>query len=148
MGQSLAQHYIHLTFGTKGRRPFIDPVHQPRLNAYMSDAFSQLDCPTIIVNSVEDHIHILFRQSKNRALADIVEEVKKKSSRWFKTIATDEFYWQIGYGSFSVSSSKLETVRLYIARQKEHHAQYCYRSEMEDFFQRYGMEYDERYYWD
>ncbi len=147
MGQSLAQHYIHLTFGTKGRRSLIEPKHQPRLNAYISDAFSQLDSPTIIVNSVEDHIHILFRQSKNRAMADIVEEVKKKSSRWFKTITTDEFYWQIGYGSFSVSSSKLETVRQYIAQQQEHHAKHCYRTEMEHFFQYYGMEYDERYYW-
>lgn len=150
MGQSLAQTYIHLTFGTKGRQPFIQPQYQSQLHAYIADTLQSFESPAILVNSVEDHIHILFRQSKNFALADIVEDVKKRSSRWYKTLhgSEGEFRWQIGYGAFSVSSSKLETVRHYIATQKEHHAIKCYRSEMEQFFAQYGGEYDERYYWD
>jgi REP element-mobilizing transposase RayT len=34
---------------------------------------------------MSDHVHALFRLSKNLALAKIVEEVKTSSSKWVKT---------------------------------------------------------------
>ena len=151
MGQSLSQMYIHLVFGTKGRNLYITPAIEKRVHAYLAGTLQQYQSPALIINSVPDHVHILFRLSKNYALAKIVEEVKKESSKWIKTIegGTKLFKWQIGYGAFSVSSSKVEVVKRYIENQKEHHGYQTYQEEIEQFATEYDIiEYDPRYFWD
>jgi len=151
MGQSLSQMYIHLTFGTKSRYPFIKEVIEDRVHAYLAGTLKNFESPAIIINSMPDHVHILFRLSKNYALAKVVEEVKKESSKWMKTIDGGDHYfkWQIGYGAFSVSSSKLETVKKYIKNQKKHHHQITFQEEIEEFVKQYDIiEYDPVYFWD
>ena len=150
MSQSLSQLYIHLVFGTKNRVPFIIPEWSEQLNAYMAGILKNLESPAIHINSVADHVHILFRLSKNHALAKVVEEVKKNSSKWVKQIeySNKKFSWQNGYGAFSVSSSKLETVKNYIVKQEEHHKKKSYQKEVEEFLKRYNIiEYVPTYFW-
>ncbi|KAF0236808.1 MAG: hypothetical protein FD181_2414 [Prolixibacteraceae bacterium] len=151
MGQSLSQMYIHLVFGTKGRNNYLTPAIEKRVHAYLAGTLQQYESPALIINSVPDHVHILFRLSKNYALAKIVEEVKKESSKWIKTIegGTKLFKWQIGYGAFSVSSSKVEVVKRYIENQKEHHGYQTFQEEIEQFATEYVIiEYDPKYFWD
>ena len=50
------------------------------LHRYTASILKEWDSPAILINSVEDHIHILFSLSKNHAMSKIVEEVKKGSS--------------------------------------------------------------------
>jgi putative transposase len=150
MGQSLSQMYIHLVFGTKGRKLYLNSEIEKRVHAYLAGTLQQYDSPALIINSMPDHVHILFRLSKNYALAKIVEEVKKESSKWIKTIegGTKLFKWQIGYGAFSVSSSKVEVVKRYIKNQKQHHGIQTFREEIEEFAQQYDIiEYDAQYFW-
>jgi REP element-mobilizing transposase RayT len=129
MGQSLSQRYVHLTFGTKDRFPFIKHSWKGQLHGYIQGVMKNMESPAIKINSVEDHIHILFHLSKNYALSKVIELVKKDSSKWVKTIegASDQFSWQTGYGAFSVSSSKLEIVKKYIQNQEEHHKKTTYK---------------------
>jgi hypothetical protein len=49
--------------------------------------------------------------------------MKVDSSAWLKRKSPDlaDFYWQGGYGAFSVSQSNESQVRAYIASQEEHH---------------------------
>lgn len=151
MGQSLSQMYIHLVFGTKGRYPFIKEASEERLHAYMAGILKNMESPAIIINSVPDHAHILFRLSKNYALAKVVEQVKKESSKLMKEIVNGDknFTWQIGYGAFSVSSSALETVIRYIERQKQHHQVQTFQEEIEEYVKHYDIiEYDPKYFWD
>jgi REP element-mobilizing transposase RayT len=77
------------------------------LHKYLATIFKEFDSPAILINSVEDHVHILFCHSKNHALIKIVEELKKNSSKWIKTKGARfaGFHWQNGYGAFSVSQS-------------------------------------------
>jgi putative transposase len=149
MSQSLSKLYIHLTFSTKGRAPIIHDEIRDDLHSYLAGTFKRVDSPALIINSVPDHIHALFRMSKNVSLAKILEELKKSSSKWMKeNTGNPSFYWQIGYGAFSVSSSKIETTMRYIARQKEHHKQLSYRKEIEKFMKEYDVvEYDPVYFW-
>lgn len=149
MGQSLSQIYIHLVFRTKYGRPYIQENIESSLHAYMAGILKNMESPALKINSVPDHIHILFRLSKNYALAKVVEEVKKQSSKWMKEKGVDGFTWQIGYGAFSVSSYKVEVVTNYIIRQKEHHKIVTFKDEVEKFMKEYNMlEYDAKYFWD
>ena len=151
MGQSLSKIYVHLTFGTKFRYPYINTSIEQRLHEYMGGTLKKYDSPAIIINSVPDHIHILFYLSKNFALSKVVEELKKGSSKWFKDQLDGDrnFSWQIGYGAFSVSSYKVDVVKNYILNQKSHHKTKSYKEEVEEFLKEYGLlEYDPKYFWE
>ena len=141
---------IHLIYSTKNRAPFLTPEIRPEMNSYLAGILRQWESPAIIVNSVEDHAHLLFALSKNHALKKVVEEVKKGSSKWIKTkgSAFFDFYWQGGYGAFSVSQSNVAAVREYIATQEEHHRKVTFQEEFRAFLDKHGIEYDERYVWD
>ena len=149
MSQSLSKLYIHLTFSTKARMPMIDKSIQDDLHSYLAGTFKSMERPALIINSVPDHIHALFRMSKNVSLAKIIEQLKKSSSKWMKeNTGNKSFYWQTGYGAFSVSSSKIKTTTRYIARQEEHHQHLSYREEIERFIQKYDVvEYNPDYFW-
>ena len=149
MGQSLSQLYVHLTFGTQDRMPIIKPDWEAQLHGYISGICKNMDSPALIINSVPDHIHILFRLSKNHALAKVVENIQKESSKWPKeNTSVSQFKWQAGYGAFSVSSSKVKTVEKYILNQKEHHRKLTYKEEVEKFMREYDIiNYDEKYFW-
>ena len=88
--------------------------------------------------------------SKNQALKKIVEEVKKGSSKWMKAEGTGnaDFYWQNGYGAFSVSQSSAVQVRRYIENQAQHHRQMTFQDELRMLFRKHEIDFDERYMWD
>jgi putative transposase len=150
MSQSLCRNFIHLIFSTKERRPLLTDDIRDEMHGYLRGVLRNWDSPSIIIGGVEDHVHILFLVSKNHALAEIVEEVKSGSSKWIKTKSTKliNFYWQNGYGEFSVSQSNVKSVRQYIQKQKEHHDNVSYQDEFRNFVKRHDVNYEERYVWD
>jgi REP element-mobilizing transposase RayT len=150
MSQSLAKNLIHLVYSTKNREPSIDVEHQPALWAYQAGIFLQWDSPAIMIGGTENHVHALFVLSKNHALKTIVEEVKKASSKWMKQDApqVSDFYWQAGYGGFSVNQSNAPSVIRYIENQHEHHRTLSYQDELRALLRKHEIEFDERYLWD
>ena len=150
MSQSLAKVLVHLTFSTKGRQPLIRDGERDQLHAYFIGVLKNLNSPSLETNSVQDHVHILFLLSKNHSLAQVIAEVKESSSAWFKTRDKwyRDFYWQGGYAAFSVSESRVDTVRRYISNQPEHHRKTSFQDELRVLFKKHRVEYDERYVWD
>ena len=55
------------------------------------------------------------------------------------------FYWQRGYGAFSVSPSHVDPLVQYIKRQQEHHKQESFKDELRRLCAKYELEIDERY---
>ena len=150
MGQSLVQNYIHIVFSTKYRQPLIKPDVESELHAYLGGICNQLECQSIKIGGYTDHIHILCKLSKKIALMKLVEEVKSHSSKWIKTKGEDysNFYWQNGYGAFSVNPSQVETVIAYIANQHQHHSKKNFQDEYRAILKKYQVEFDEKYVWD
>ena len=150
MPQSLARLHIHLVFSTKNRERIItDDVRSP-LHAYMATVLQNLGCAPVLINSVEDHAHLLFDLARTVSISQVVEEVKKSSSKWIKTQGQEfaGFAWQAGYGAFAVSESNVETVRAYIANQREHHRTKTFQEEYRAFLERHNVAFDESYVWD
>lgn len=115
----------------------------------MAGILKNLNSPALKINSVPDHIHILFRLSKNHALSKVLEEIKKSTSKWMKEQGIINFTWQIGYGAFSVSSSKVDTVIKYIENQKTHHQKDSFKDEFERFaIECELLDYNSQYFWD
>jgi REP element-mobilizing transposase RayT len=150
MSQSLANIVVHLVFSTKLRRQLLRDDERGQLHAYVTGILNNLDSPLIEINSVRDHVHVLFAQSKNRAPAKIVEQVKTASSAWIKTMNAwyADFAWQSGYGEFSVSPRHVEAVREYIRNQAAHHEREDFQTEYRRFCEKNAKPLDERYAWD
>ena len=150
MGQSLVKNYIHIVFSTKYRQPLIQQPVEAEPHTYLGGICNKLDCQAIIVGGYTDHIHILCMLSKKITLMKLVEELKSHSSKWIKTKGTTykNFYWQIGYGAFSVNPSQIETVVAYISNQHEHHKKKTFQEEYRAILKKYNVTYDEKYVWD
>jgi putative transposase len=123
MGQSLVRNYVHITFSTKYRQRLISEHFEDELYQYLGGICKKLECQPIKIGGYEDHVHILCMLSKKITLMKLLEEVKSHSSKWMKSQGKEleNFYWQDGYGAFSVNPSELEKVINYIAHQRRHH---------------------------
>lgn len=150
MGQSLAKNYLHIVFSTKHRQPLILDDIASELHAYLGGICNRLECTPLIVGGYTDHIHIFCLLSKKIALMKLLEELKSHSSKWIKTKGAGfhQFYWQDGYGAFSVNPTEVEVVVRYINNQKEHHAKHSFQDEYRAFLKKYKIAYDERYVWE
>lgn len=150
MPQSLAKIYVHLVFSTKSRERVLPDAIRPDLHAYMGGTLNGLGCSPIEINSEPDHVHLLFVMTRTETLSDVVGQLKKSATDWLRSRGPQfaNFYWQGGYGAFSVSHSAVEDVREYIRRQREHHQRLSFQDELRALLKRYEVEYDERYVWD
>jgi len=150
MGQSLVKNYIHIVFSTKYRAPLIHAPVEEELHAYLGGICNRLGCQVLKVGGYTDHIHILCMLSKKISLMKLLEEVKSHSSKWIKTKGPGyrNFYWQDGYGAFSVNPRGVDRVMAYIANQHEHHRRKNFQAEYREYLKKYKVEYDERYVWE
>jgi len=146
MGQSLVKNYIHIIYSTKNRQPFIQQEYEIELYKYLGGVCKAHDCAPIQVGGHLDHVHILCLLSKRMTIADLLEEVKTDSSKWMKKRAAElkNFYWQDGYGAFSVNPREVDMVTEYIQNQREHHSTKTFKDEYLAFLKKYKVEYDER----
>jgi len=82
----------------------IDDAIKNELFQYLGGICKQLECNPLRVGGHKDHVHVLCLLSKKIALMKLLEELKKSSSKWVKSKGKtySGFYWQNGYGAFSV----------------------------------------------
>lgn len=150
MPQSFFEIYVHIVFSTKNREQWLDDAIRSRVHAYLATVIRNEGCPYVHVGGVEDHAHLLVGLGKQIDLVDLVGKVKQESSKVIKTLGArySGFYWQAGYGAFSVGPSHRDEVVSYLDRQREHHQRNSFQEEYRNFLQRSGVAFDERYVWD
>lgn len=148
MSQSLSKVYVHIVFSTKNHYPLIKDELRTELHSYIIGTLSNLGSYTNEIYANPDHIHILCSLPRTITIAQLISKIKTSSSKWIKTKGISKFSWQDGYGIFSVSSSKVETVEKYIRNQPEHHKKVIFKDELRRFFNEYNIVFDERFVWD
>lgn len=149
MAQTLTSLLVHIVFSTKDRTDMIDATIEPRLYSYLGGIARKMESRLLDAGGTANHVHLLISQSKNIALADLMEELKKTSSISIKQQGREcsRFKWQEGYGGFSVGTLQVPQIKAYLAKQKEHHRKITFQQEFIDFLKRYEIEYKEEYLW-
>lgn len=149
MSQSLVKNYMHLVFSTKDRIRLINPPFEQELHRYLAGICKGLNCHPLKVGGYSDHVHIFCTLSKNIPLVKLMEELKSHSSKWMKTRASAlaNFFWQTGYGAFSVSASQADALTEYINNQYQHHQTFSFQDEFKAFLRKYKVDFDERFIW-
>jgi len=138
MPQSPSKVIIHIIFSTKNREAWLDRDVRPRMHAYVATVCRDLEAEALRVGGVADHLHVVTTLPRTISQAAMVETVKKTSSKWIKGLDLKyrQFYWQRGYGAFSVSPSQLDAVLEYVESQEEHHRTRSFQEEYRDFLRK------------
>lgn len=150
MAQTHVSLLEHVVFSTKSRANLIAPDIELELFAYIGGIVRNFNSVLLAANGTANHIHLLISLAKLTLLPDLVGHIKRNSTKWIKTKGgmLTKFGWQDGYSAFSVGHSQVDTVKAYIADQKDHHLERLFEDEMRGFYRKYGIEFDERYVWD
>lgn len=87
MAQSLCKVYLHIVFHIKTTSPTVATEHLERLHQYIGGLVNIAGCQVLCVGGTENHIHALTMFSRTGTIAYVVEEMKRNSSRWIKTLS-------------------------------------------------------------
>ena len=150
MPQSLFKILAHIVFSTKNRADLIAPEIENDLFGYIHGIIVNNGSKLIIANGTMNHIHLLISLPKKIDVPVLIGDIKRDSSSWIKKqdARFNDFYWQKGYGAFSIGQSQVPIVANYIKRQKEHHKQQDFKHEFRALLKKYEIDYDERYVWE
>lgn len=150
MAHTFTELLIHIVFSTKDRMPQITSDLRDELFAYMGGILREMNASAIIINGTTDHVHLLVKFPPSLSISEMMRVLKTNPSRWIHQtrVSYATFGWQTGYGTFSVSKSKTETVTQYTASQEEHHRKISFKEEFLGFLKMHNIEYDERYIWE
>lgn len=143
-----SQIFIHIVFSVKHRKACLATAWRQEVFKYISAIISEKGHKSIIVNGVEDHVHIFLGMKPLGSLSDLVREIKSNSSRFIneKKWLKEKFYWQEGYGAFSYGQSQVKDVFNYILNQEEHHKKSTFQEEYISLLKKFEIEYDEKYF--
>ncbi|MDM7924109.1 MAG: IS200/IS605 family transposase [Pyrinomonadaceae bacterium] len=133
---------FHVVFATQERFRSLTPERRPEVFAYINSLITEKGGKVIIINGVEDHLHILLMLPPDICLSDVMRFAKANSSRWFKRRFAAAFAWQKGFSAFSVSRSGVDAAAKYIREQEIHHQRRDFREEFVALLEKNGVEFD------
>ncbi len=147
MAGTYSQIYIQFVFAVQGRQNLLKREWRDEVFKYISGIIKNKEQKPIIVNGVEDHVHVFVGMKPSLAPSDLIRDVKNNSSNFINQHKWIEgrFNCQEGYGAFSYSHSQIETVYNYILRQEQHHAKQTFKDEYLDLLKKFEIEHDVKY---
>jgi REP element-mobilizing transposase RayT len=150
MAGTYTQIYIQYVFAVKGRENLLQKPWRDEVFKYMAGIIKGKGQKPIIVNGVENHVHVFVGLKPSMSISDLVRDIKNNSTNFIneQKYVDKRFQWQEGYGAFSYAHSQINDVYQYILNQEAHHAKKTFHEEYLDFLQKFEIEYDERYLFD
>ena len=141
MSHSYNKIWIHAIWSTKDWQKMIVQKIETQVYDFLREQFVESGCPVRIINGMPDHIHALFLLNPQKAIVNIIKQVKGSCSHFINenNLIEQKFAWQTGYAGYSVSESGVEKVYEYIRNQKQHHAKKTFQQEYDEFLKLYGF---------
>ena len=150
MANTFSQIHLHIVFAVKGRESLIKVEWEERLFQYITGIVQNKGQKMLAINGLPDHIHFFIGLKPDCCLSDLVREIKKASNDFIseQRLTPTRFYWQEGFGAFSISHSQIDAVVKYILNQKEHHRKRTFKDEYLEFLKTNEIKYNEKYLFD
>jgi putative transposase len=82
MANSFTQLIIHGVFAVKYRAAVIDKSWKDELYGVIGTIINNMGHKTLIINGIEDHVHILFGMKPTLSISDTMRNIKANSSKW------------------------------------------------------------------
>lgn len=147
MANTYTQIHIHAVFAVRNRECLIKKEWKVELYKYMTAIIQNNNHKVLVINGVEDHVHILFGMRPTQALSELMQMIKGDSSKWINQnkLTTFKFSWQEGFGAFSYSKSHIGNVVKYINNQEQHHKKKSFHEEYLEMLKKYEVDFDPNY---
>ena len=138
---------IHVIFRTKSNERTLFKERREDLYRYIHGVLLKKNCRLIIVNGVEDHLHLLIEIRPAVCLSDLVRDLKSGTNKWIRENRVFPCFmgWNHEYAAFTVSPSARDSVMRYIANQEVHHSKQSFEKEYREILSRSGMDFDDKY---
>ena len=135
-----ARVWIHLVWATKNRQRIIHKEQGLILFDFLIEKAKSIEIPFEKLNIQPEHVHGLIDLPTNKMLSEFMNTIKGSSSHTLnREVFQYRFAWQRGYGAYSVSASKVATIRKYIENQTEHHQETSFEEEYQKWKREYGF---------
>lgn len=150
MAKSLSKLLLHIVFSTKRRANLIPKTLLPELHAVIASICRKQGSEAFRVGGTENHVHIAGSLPRTVSVSELIKTIKLNSSKWINADRRlhFHFYWQAGYGVFTIGYSQLNSLLTYIENQERHHSIKSYEAELLCLLRNYNVVYDEEYLWD
>jgi putative transposase len=147
MANTYTQIHIQCVFAVKFRNAMISHDWKHNLHRYITGIIRNHNHKMIAINSMPDHLHMLFGMRPTQSLSDLMKIVKGDSSEWINTqrFCKSAFPWQEGFGAFSYEKNRISVVADYIINQEAHHQKRGFREEYVELLTEFGIDYNEKY---
>lgn len=118
-------------------------------NEYREDIYrfiwkivKEKNCRLLRIGGIPNHIHILLDLNPTLALANVVRDIKAKSSGWLRKDSRFPHFtgWSKEYFAASVSNADKDAVIEYIKNQQEHHKTHREIDEFRNLIVKAGMQ--------
>lgn len=147
MADTYTQIFYHVVFAVRNRESLIIPSVKEDLYKYISGIVTNQKQKLFIINGMPDHVHLLLNCKPNMNLSDLVREIKEHSTKFIndKKLLRGKFYWQAGFGAFTVSKKDVAMILNYIKTQEEHHQKKTFREEYLELLKENEIEFKKEY---
>ena len=96
-----------------------------------------------------DHVHMLMNCKPNMNLSNNVRDIKEHSTKFINNkVHFGRFYWEEGFGAFTVSKQNVPFVLNYVKNQEFHHKKTTFKEEYLLFLEENEIEYKPEYLFD
>lgn len=129
---------VHFIWSTKNRIPCLEKSIRASLYTELSRVICKNKGHAYAIGGIEDHVHLLMEVPKDKALSDLVRDIKSAGTQLLIK-KNPLFEWQTGFGAFSISLSTLDKVKQYIQNQEEYHKSKNTLNEWNDFLTSKGL---------
>jgi len=150
MPGTFTQLYVQCIFAVKGRQKLLNKTWREDVFKYMAGILTNKGQKPIIINGVEDHVHLLIGLTSSVSISELIRDVKNNSSQFINNHnwVRGKFYWQEGYGAFTYSHSQLDMIYNYVKNQEEHHKVKSFKEKYLAFLNKFNVTYEEKYVFD
>jgi len=147
MANTYTQINIHTVFAVRNRKACIGTAWKEELHKYISGILRNNTHKVLAINTMPDHLHLLFGFRPNQSLSDLLQDIKGGSSQWInnRKLCPGQFRWQEGFGAFAVAVRDIHDTIHYIQQQEEHHKKVSFRKEYLSFLKEQEILFDEKY---
>lgn len=150
MAGTFSQVYIQYVFAVQNRKNLLQKPWREEVFKYISGIITRKEQKSIIVNGVEDHVHIFVGLKPSMKISDLVRDIKNNSTNFIneQNYLKEKFSWQEGYGAFSYSHSQIKDVYKYVLNQEQHHKSISFKNEYIALLEKFEIDYNEKYLFD
>jgi hypothetical protein len=125
------------------------PEISTRVYSYLGGAIRGEKGVLYDISGMADHVHLLIRWRADETISNLVGTIKRNTTIWIHDTFPElsDFYWQEGYGAFTVSCSQVDKVKVYIQNQEEHHRTMDFKMEFIALLKAHHVDYDAETIW-